>query len=87
MLIDESEIGYLAMEATVLIEAFEATVKALGIDRNNELARLVVAKHIVAFAKAGERDPVRLRDLAVKAIQQGQRRPATASPGLILIHP
>jgi hypothetical protein len=87
MLIDESESGYLAMEATVLVEAFEDTVKALGIDRNNELARLVVAKHIISFAKAGERDPVRLRDLAVKAIQQRQRRPPTASLGLIHIHP
>jgi hypothetical protein len=86
MLIDESESGYLAMEATVLVEAFEDTVKALGIDRNNELGRLVVAKHIVTFAKAGERDPVRLRDLAVKAVQRAQRRPATTSPDLILIH-
>ena len=87
MLIDESEISYLAMEATVLVEAFEDTVKALGIDRNDELARLVVAKHIITFAKAGERDPARLHDLAVKAIHQRQRRPATASPGMILIHP
>jgi hypothetical protein len=87
MLIDESESGYLAMEATALIEAFEDALKTLGIDRDNELARLVVAKHIISFAKAGERDPVRLRELGVKAIQQRQRRPATASPGLIQIHP
>ena len=87
MLIDESEVGYLAMEATVLIEAFEDTVTVLRIDRNNDLARLVVAKHIISFAKTGERDPVQLRDLAVKAIQQRRRQPATASPGLILIHP
>jgi hypothetical protein len=74
------------MEATVLVEAFEDT-KVLGIDRNDDLARLVVAKHIITFAKAGERDPARLRDLTVKAIRQEQRRPRIVSPALLLIHP
>jgi hypothetical protein len=87
MLIDESESGYLAMEAAVLVEAFEDTVKVLGIDRNNDLARLVVAKHIITFAKAGARDPARLRDLTVKAIRQEQRWPRIVSPALFVIHP
>ena len=87
MLVHESESGYLAMEATVLIEAFEDTVKVLGIDRNDDSARLVVAKYIIIFAKGGERDPARLRDLTVKAIRQEQRRPQIVSPALILIHP
>ena len=87
MLVHESGSGYLAMEATVLVEAFEDTVKVLGIDRNDESTRLVVAKHIITFAKAGQRDPARLRDLTVKAIRQEQRRPRIVSPASILIHP
>ena len=81
----KNEIGYLAMEATVLIEAFEHAVNLLGIDPNHGAARLVVAKHIITFAKAGECDPVRLCDLAVKAMRQGQHRPATGPARLILI--
>jgi hypothetical protein len=87
MLVHESESGYLAMEATVLVEAFEDTVKVLGIDRNDDSARLVVAKHIITFAKAGERDAARLRDLTVKAIWQEQRRLRIVSQALVLIHP
>ena len=63
---DESEVGYLAMEATVLIEAFDDTVRALGIDRNDELAKLVVAKHIITFAKAGL-----ALDLALGSVNSG----------------
>src|SRR5262249_19232518 len=55
-----SENGYLAMEATVLVEAFEDTLKMLGLIDRDDPVRLAVARHIIIFARAGERDPVRL---------------------------
>ena len=74
MLIDDSENGHLAMDAAVLIKAFEDTLKVLGSTDRSGPATLV-ADHIIAFAKAGERDPVRLRDLTINAIRNEQRRP------------
>jgi hypothetical protein len=45
------------------------------VDRN-DLATLVVANHIITFAKAGVVDPARLRDLTLKAIRREQRATA-----------
>jgi hypothetical protein len=41
-------------------------------DRKNPEA-LVVAEHIITFVKGGERDAVRLCDLAVKAVRTERR--------------
>jgi hypothetical protein len=71
MPIDLSEKGRLAVDADVLVRAFEGAPKELALDRKNSEA-LVVAEHIITFAKAGERDPVRLCDLAVKAVRQNR---------------
>jgi hypothetical protein len=79
LLIDNSSKGYLAMDAAVLVEAFECALNELGLADRNDPATLVVAKHIIAFAKAGACDPVRMRDLTVKAIRQEQRQALTAS--------
>jgi hypothetical protein len=76
LLIDNSTNGHLATDATVLVEAFEGALNELGLADRNDSAALVVAKHIIAFGKAGERDPVRLRDLIVKAMRQSSRPPA-----------
>jgi hypothetical protein len=67
MFIDESENGCLAMEATVLVEAFEDAVKVLGLIDRNDPVRLAVAKCIIVLARVGERDHARLRELALKA--------------------
>jgi hypothetical protein len=69
MLIDESEIDYLAMEATVLVDAFEGALRELGVTRSDPAA-LVVAKLIIIFAKAGERAPNRLCDLTLITIRR-----------------
>ncbi len=68
MLIDQSEIGSLAMEAAVLVDAFENTLKKLGFEDHNNPAAHVVAKLIISFAKDGERDVTRLRDLTLMAV-------------------
>jgi len=75
---DKSENGYLATDAAVLVVAFEDTVKVLGLVDRNDPATLVAAAHIITFAKAGECDPVRLRDLTVKTMRLGRRQALTA---------
>jgi hypothetical protein len=73
MPINVSGNGYLATDASILVDAFEGVLKELGlVDRSDPAARLV-AGHIITFAKAGERDPVRLRDLTLEAIRMAQR--------------
>jgi hypothetical protein len=73
MPVDFSGNGYLATDAAVVVDAFETALEKLAVDRRNPEA-LVVAKHIITFAKAGERDPERLRELTVKAVRNEWRR-------------
>ena len=54
-------------EATrIMGEAFDAACTKLG--DINELARETVAGQIIAAAKKGERDPIRLRDAGIEAV-------------------
>jgi hypothetical protein len=56
-------------DVKVLSEAFEDTLRALKlVDRKDQLT-ISVAKLIIEFAKQGERDPARLRDLALKTVR------------------
>jgi len=56
-------------DVKVLSEAFEDTLRALKlVDRKDQLT-ISVAKLIIEFAKQGERDPVRLRDLALQTVR------------------
>jgi len=66
MPIDDSPKGCLATDDDILVNAFDGALRELQMDRTRPEA-LVVAEHIITFAKAGERDPLRLRALAVKA--------------------
>jgi hypothetical protein len=70
LVVTNSESSYLATDAGILINAFEAALNELGSVDRNDPAVLVVANHIVAFAKAGVLDPVRLCDLTVKAVRK-----------------
>jgi hypothetical protein len=55
-------------EVKSLVDAFEDTLRALDhlTDRKDDPLRIRVAKIIIGLAKDGERDPVHLRDLALK---------------------
>jgi hypothetical protein len=55
-------------EVKSLVDAFEDTLQALDhhTEREDDPVRIRVAKIIIGLAKDGERDPVRLRDLALK---------------------
>jgi len=57
-------------EVAKLVLAFENTLAELGLTRREDPATLLVAKTIFEAAKEGERDPQRLRDLAVNALSK-----------------
>jgi hypothetical protein len=74
---------YLATDTEILVDAFDGALKKLAVDRRDPEA-LVVAKHLISIAKAGERDPVHLRDLTVRAVRIERRRLRAAIPGDML---
>jgi hypothetical protein len=74
MPIDCTGKGYLATDASVLVEAFEGALNELGLSDRNHPATLVVAKHIIALATAGVLDAVRLRDLTIEGIRIERQR-------------
>jgi len=56
-------------EVKAIVAAYETTLAKLGLkDRSDPMAE-IVAKKTVEFAKGGERHPVRLSELVVKALQ------------------
>jgi len=63
--------GLPAADAAILVSAFDDTLSALGLIHRDDPATMLVANHIITFAKTGERDPVRLRDLTLRAIRNG----------------
>ena len=48
-----------------MCEAFEVACKELGNDGHSEAPREVIARRIIAVAKLGDRDPVRLQAAAL----------------------
>jgi tRNA C32,U32 (ribose-2'-O)-methylase TrmJ len=65
----EHDHAFTPEDVKVLIEAFEETLRALNlVDREDRLT-MTVAKLIIEFAKEGERDPNRLRELVMKTLQ------------------
>jgi hypothetical protein len=70
--------SYLATDAGILVDAFEAVLNELGLVDRNDPAVLVVANRIIAFAKTGVLDPVQLRGLTIKAVRK-ERRPQSGN--------
>jgi tRNA C32,U32 (ribose-2'-O)-methylase TrmJ len=65
----EHDHAFTPEDMKVLIEAFEETLRALNlVDREDRLT-MTVAKLIIEFAKEGERDPNRLRELVMRTLQ------------------
>jgi hypothetical protein len=69
----------LAADVRTIVRAFEGALKKLAVDRT-DLKALIVAEHMITFAKSGEGDPVRLCDLTVEAI--GRRRSSVHGGGV-----
>jgi len=71
LVVANSENGYIATDAAVLVDAFQGALNELGLaDRTTTL---LVAKRIIALAKAGVLDPEQLRDLTVKAVRKSSQ--------------
>jgi hypothetical protein len=65
----EHDHAFTPEEVKVLVDAFEDTLRALElVDREDRLT-MTVAKLIIQFAKADERDPVHLRDMVLKTLR------------------
>jgi len=52
----------------VMGRAYEDVVKTLGLNASDPLRELI-AREVIALTKAGERDPARLKDLTIQALQ------------------
>jgi hypothetical protein len=52
----------------VMGRAYEDVVKTLCLDAGDPLRELI-AREVIALTKAGERDPARLKDLTIQALQ------------------
>jgi hypothetical protein len=57
-----------------LTKAFEAALGKLGLVDRNEPTTLMLAKLIIELAKAGEREPERLCDSALKHLSDRPRQ-------------
>jgi len=64
----EHDHAFTPEDVKVLIAAFEDTLRALKLVDREDPVTIMVAKIIFELAKEGERDPVRLRDLALQAV-------------------
>jgi hypothetical protein len=56
-------------EIRVLSTAYEETLRTLRLDRSDP-ATEIIAKKIIEFAQRGERDPVRLRERAIRSLSE-----------------
>jgi len=61
-------------------EAVQASGEVFDSKARVDTARAILAKHIIAAAKDGERDEGRLRDGALAALAQSNVRSATRPP-------
>ena len=68
-LIIQNESAFSPEEAKLLVDVFEDTLRTLKLVDREDPVTVLVAKHIIELAKAGERDPVRLRDLTLNTIK------------------
>src|SRR5262245_44507315 len=55
-------------DVTILVEAFEGTLKALQLKDREDPLTLCVARCIIDLGKQGERDPTRLREGALEIL-------------------
>jgi hypothetical protein len=58
-------------EIRVLVRAFDEALGTLRVDRNGLVAD-ALAKKIIELAQEGERDPIRLRQHAVRSVSQSK---------------
>lgn len=57
-------------EIKVLTTAYEDVLRTLRLENRADPATEMIAKKILEFAQRGERDPVRLRDYAIRSLSE-----------------
>jgi hypothetical protein len=57
-------------EIEVLTTAYEEALRALGLKDRADPATEMIAKKIIELAQRGERDPVRLREHAIRSLSE-----------------
>jgi hypothetical protein len=57
-------------EIKVLTTAYEEALRALGLNHRADPATEMVARKIIELAQCGERDPVRLREHAIRSLSE-----------------
>jgi hypothetical protein len=57
-------------EIQVLTTAYEDVLRALRLENRADPATEMIAKKILEFAQRGERDPVRLREYAIRSLSE-----------------
>jgi hypothetical protein len=58
-------------EIRVLVRAFDEALGTLGVDRSNPVAE-ALAKKIIELAQQGQRDPILLRQRAVRSVSESE---------------
>jgi hypothetical protein len=58
-------------EIRVLVQAFDEALGTLGVDRSNPVAE-ALAKKIIELAQQGQRDPILLRQHAVRSVSESE---------------
>jgi hypothetical protein len=66
----EPDHAFSPADVKLLVDAFEDTLRALNLTNREDPRATRVAKVIIGLAKDGERDPARLRDLALKFVRR-----------------
>jgi hypothetical protein len=74
------ELSLASEEIGSLVEAFEAILLVLKIDRAGPEAEWV-AKQVIAVAKLGERDPAQISELVVASIRAKRKKRAERHQG------
>ena len=82
LLLDEDH-AFSPDDVKILIDAFEDTLRALGLTDTEDPSRIKIAKIIIGLAKDGERDPARLRDLTLKFIRRVKRHSPRWRPMIV----
>jgi hypothetical protein len=54
----------------LMADAFDGALSAAGLVDRTDSTAMAIAKHIIELAKAGERDPMKLRDAALQAARR-----------------
>ena len=65
----EHDHSFTPEDVKVLTDAYENTLRVLNLTDREDRLTAAVAKLVIGFAKDGERDPARLRELILKTLR------------------